>query len=107
MGIDIAKIKYESMSGLHYSLENTTIALDEAYTQMSAVKDLIIKVAEAESKAQSLDIAIKKTQKRANALEHILIPRYEASIKFIQSALEERERDGLARLKSIKGGLNE
>ena len=45
---------------------------------------------------------IKKTQKRANALKNITIPRYEALTKDIQNALEEKEREEFTRLKVIK-----
>ena len=43
-----------------------------------------------------------KTQKRANALKNITIPRYEALTKDIQNALEEKEREEFTRLKVIK-----
>ena len=45
---------------------------------------------------------IKKTQKRANALKNIVIPRFTESIKFITEALEEKEREEFARMKVIK-----
>ena len=45
---------------------------------------------------------IKKTQKRANALENITIPLYDKLSKDIQNALEEKEREEFTRLKVIK-----
>ena len=45
---------------------------------------------------------IKKTQKRANALKNITIPSYEALVKTIENALEEKEREEFTRLKVIK-----
>ena len=45
---------------------------------------------------------IKKTQKRANALENITIPLYDKLSKDIQNALEEKEREEHTRLKIIK-----
>ena len=45
---------------------------------------------------------IKKTQKRANALKNIMIPRYEEETKNIQNALDEKEREEFSRLKVIK-----
>ena len=47
-------------------------------------------------------IKIKKTQKRANALKNITIPRYTVLTKDIQNALEEKEREEFTRLKVIK-----
>lgn len=46
--------------------------------------------------------AIRKTQKRANALQNIVIPGYDSAIRFISEALEEKEREEFSRLKVIK-----
>ena len=46
--------------------------------------------------------ALEKTQRMINALEFIIIPQYLDSIKFIQSTLEEREREEFVRLKQVK-----
>ena len=49
-----------------------------------------------------LSSAIKKAQKRANALRNIVIPGFEHDIKFISDALEEKEREEFSRQKVIK-----
>ena len=46
--------------------------------------------------------SIKKTQKRANALKNIMIPRFEETVKFISDAIDEKEREDFSRLKVIK-----
>ena len=46
--------------------------------------------------------AIKKTQRRANALKNIIIPRFESTVKFISDSLEEKEREEFSRMKVIK-----
>ncbi len=46
--------------------------------------------------------AIKKTQRRANALKNINIPRFTATVKYITDALEEKEREEFTRLKVIR-----
>ena len=45
---------------------------------------------------------LKRTQKRANALRNISIPRFESTIKVITEALEEKEREEFTRQKVIK-----
>ena len=55
-----------------------------------------------ENSVYRLAIAIKKTQRRANALKNIVIPRLETTIKFISESLEEKEREEFSRLKVIK-----
>lgn len=55
-----------------------------------------------ENSVYRLADAIKKTQKRANALKNIMIPRFEATVKGITDALEEKDREEFSRLKVIK-----
>lgn len=104
MGVAIPKISYNNATkdSPPFGFENTTPALDEAYIKFNAAKDLTIQLAEVESAIYRLAISIKKTQKRANALKNITIPRYKALAKSIQQTLEERDRDAFARLKIIK-----
>ena len=66
------------------------------------VKELSIQLSGIENAAIRLAANIKKTQKRANALKNITIPKYEALTKDIQNALEEKEREEFTRLKVIK-----
>jgi V/A-type H+-transporting ATPase subunit D len=49
---------------------------------------------------------LRKTQRRVNALQHIFIPAYEATVAFIISSLEEREREETFRLKWLKNKLS-
>lgn len=49
-----------------------------------------------------LATAVNKTQKRANALKNIIIPRLTSTVKFITDSLEEKEREDFSRLKVIK-----
>ena len=53
----------------------------------------------------SISYNIKKTQKRANALQNITIPNYEVLVKTIENALEEKEREEFTRLKVIKSRI--
>ena len=59
-------------------------------------------LATVETSAYRLAESIKKTQKRANALKNITIPSYQALVKDITNALEEKDREEFTRLKVIK-----
>ena len=85
-----------------YAFSGTSLSLDEARAKFVKVKELTIKLSMVENSAYRLASNIKKTQKRANALQNITIPRYEMLTKSIQSALEEKEREEFTRLKVIK-----
>ena len=77
-------------------------ALDEASVKFNEVKVMTVKLTEIENAVYRLAMNIKKTQKRANALENITIPLYDKLSKDIQNALEEKEREEHTRLKIIK-----
>ena len=78
------------------------MSLDEACQQFEKVKELTIRLAEVENSAYRLAYNIQKTQKRANALSNITIPKYENRAREIQEYLEEKEREEFTRLKVIK-----
>jgi len=85
-----------------YGLGNTTVALDEAAARFRAVLERIPELAETLTTVWRLARELQKTHRRVNALEHVFVPQYEGTVKFIESALEEREREDLFRMKRIK-----
>ena len=105
MGVEIPICDYDnSTSGVPmFGFGQTSSAIDDAFDRFNRVKDLIVRLATVENAAYRLACAIKKTQKRANALKNVMIPRYENLVKQIQETLDEREREEFARLKVIKG----
>jgi len=104
MGVEIPMVSYtnSTMDTPNFGFGNTTVALDEAYKRFNEAKDLLVTLAGVENAAHRLAVNIRKTQKRANALQHVTIPKYEARVKHIQETLEERDRDEFTRLKVIK-----
>ena len=85
-----------------YAFYSTNSVLDEARAAFEEVKSLTVRLSMIENAAYRLAVNIKKTQKRANALKNITIPRYEQLTKDISNALEEKEREEFTRLKVIK-----
>ena len=104
MGTEIPKVRYEKedKTQLTYSLGNTHESIDVARDAFRKVKELSLELSEVENSAYRLATNIKKTQKRANALKNITIPRYEKLVVNITNALEEKEREEFTRLKVIK-----
>ena len=49
-----------------------------------------------------MSVEIEKTRRRVNALEHVLIPRYTETIRFISMKLEESDRSSRTRLMKVK-----
>ena len=103
MGVELPTVQLEdSKLDLRYGWSDTNSQLDEAYLGFDEVKKLTARLAEVESSVYKLANAIKKTQKRANALSNIIIPQFQETIKYITEALEEKEREDFSRLKVIK-----
>ena len=104
MGAEIPLVK--EVRNPVYSFYGTTESLDEAKACFEKVKDLTIRLSMIENAAYRLAYNIKKTQKRANALQNITIPNYEVLVKNIENALEEKEREEFTRLKVIKSRVS-
>lgn len=103
MGVEIPQIKYEQHQiEPSYSFYHTNIALDIALQKFQEVKYLIYDLAEIEDSIFKLAAEIKRTQKRANALKNIQIPKFEAMVKKITEELEEKDREDFFRLKMLK-----
>lgn len=107
MGVEIPKVKYiESKVETQYGFFRSNPPLDIAVVKFREIKYLIYQLAEIENSVYKLALEIKKTQKRANGLEKILIPKYKEQIKSISETLEEKEREDFYRLKKVKNITN-
>lgn len=62
----------------------------------------LLRLAESEKTAQLLAQEIEKTRRRVNALENVMIPNYEETIKYISMKLEENDRASTTRLMKVK-----
>ncbi|WP_430884042.1 V-type ATP synthase subunit D [Fusibacter sp. JL216-2] len=103
MGVEIPEVRYKKDPfQVSYGFYRTNAALDTAVRKFRRVRFLTYELAEVETKVYKLAMEIKKTQKRANALEKIQIPKYKALVKNIEETLEEKEREDFFRLKRVK-----
>ncbi|MFZ2538964.1 MAG: V-type ATP synthase subunit D, partial [Oscillospiraceae bacterium] len=103
MGVDIPEVTLTSTTNENqYGFFESNSQFDIAYLNFNKAKDLTVILAEVENSVYRLADAIKKTQRRANALKNINIPRFDAIVKFISDALEEKEREEFSRLKVIR-----
>jgi len=102
MGVEMPFIsEVESKQQWHGFIESS-VELDNAIVQFRAVLPALLKLSAKQLAFQRLGEEIKKTKRRVNSLEYIIIPRLEGARDLIEFKLEELERENFTRLKMIK-----
>lgn len=96
------KVRYSAGNSQSYGFAFTTSALDVATAAVSEVTPELIRLAQLEKTALLLCDEIERTRRRVNALEYIMIPQYEVTIKSISMKLDENERGNISRLMKVK-----
>lgn len=90
-----------------YGFAFTSSELDDAVLSLSELLPKMIKLAEIEKSCQLMAVEIERTRRRVNALEYVMIPQYEETIKYIQMRLDENERSSTTRLMKVKAQMAE
>ncbi len=85
-----------------YGFAQTPGELDDAIMAIARVLPQLIQLAQSEKNVQLLAGEIEKTRRRVNALEYVMIPQLEETIKYITMKLDENERDSQTRVLKVK-----
>lgn len=85
-----------------YGFANTSGELDNAIFYLQRVLNRMIELAQIEKTCQLMADEIEKTRRRVNALEHVMIPQLEETVKYITMKLDENERGNRVRLMKVK-----
>ena len=103
MGVEIPEVDpLEPKTTPAYSFLETSSSMDEAYLAFCRVRSMLSQLAEVENAVYRLAVQVRRTNRRVNALEKVVIPATMASIAEISSALEESEREDFVRMKTAK-----
>ena len=103
MSVNVPQFKFkEEGDFLCYSLKSTPSDLDEALKKFNEALPEMIKLAQVEHSAKLLAEEIEKTRRRVNALEYVLIPNNQETIKYITAKLNEQERGTIITLMKVK-----
>ncbi|GAA6001554.1 H(+)-transporting V1 sector ATPase subunit D [Rhodotorula paludigena] len=76
--------------------------ITRARETFSKAVETLVELASLQTAFVILDEVIKMTNRRVNALEHVVIPRLENTISYINSELDEMDREEFFRLKKIQ-----
>ncbi len=102
MGVEYPAISATSLPLEPMGLLGTDISFDETRRRMTDAALLLTRLGEAELALSRLMREQRKAQKRVNALKYNIIPRYRATIRHIESRLEEEERNALFQIKLLR-----
>jgi len=105
MGVKIPKMNTDELKKdikPTYGFFETCSKFDDAQKQFNAIISKLINLADLEGGIKSLAVEIEKTKRRVNVLENNLIPKLNATRKYIEMQLEEMEREDFFRRKRIK-----
>ncbi len=88
-----------------YSFVGGSSRLDDAAGDFERSLSAIMDLASAEERARRVAIELEKTKRRVSALDNVIVPRLQGTIRMIEDKLEELERENFSRLKRIKAIL--
>lgn len=104
MGVVVPAVEFCSAAEVKpdYGFANTSSELDKAFKQFYSLLALLADLAKAEGTTFQIASDVKRTQRRVNALNYVLIPMYRNIVKQIALVLEEKDREEFVRTKRIK-----
>ena len=105
MGVDVPSIELieeKRTDGLPYAFSEITSEADYSVGRITALLPKLLRLAETEKALRLLADEIERNKRRVNALEYIMIPQLEETIKYIRNKLDENERAAIVRLMKVK-----
>lgn len=108
MSVSVPSIEIEEGDATElypYSFATVSSELDSSIAKLSEVLVKLVRLAEVEKTCNMLADEIEKNRRRVNALEYVMIPDHEETIKYITMKLDENERANTIRLMKVKSML--
>lgn len=103
----ISVVEHEGQDKYPYSFDTVTSELDASIGTLSTLLVELVKLAEVEKTCNMLADEIEKNRRRVNALEYVMIPQIEETIKYINMKLDENERASTIRLMKVKSMIEQ
>ena len=104
MGVEVPQIELiqEGTGGLPYAVMEMTSEADYSVKMVTDLLPDLVKLAETEKRVRMLASEIERNKRRVNALEYVMIPQLEETIKYIKDKLSENERAAIVRMMKVK-----
>ncbi len=105
MGVEVPDIKLlneKRSDGLPYAYSEITSEADYSVERASRLLPKMLELAATEKSVRLLAEEIERNKRRVNALEYVMIPQLEETIKYIKSKLDENERAAVIRMMKVK-----
>lgn len=105
MGVDVPKVsivREKRADGLPYAYSEITGEADYSVQKASDMLPKMVELAQREKAVRMLAEEIERNKRRVNALEYVMIPQLEETIKYIKDKLDENERAAVVRLMKVK-----
>ena len=103
----ISVVEDEGQDKYPYSFDTVTSELVASIGTLSTLLVKLVKLAEVEKTCNMLADEIEKNRRRVNALEYVMIPQIEETIKYINMKLDENERASTIRLMKVKSMIEQ
>lgn len=94
-----------NVESIRFQGKGLSAALDEVLLDFDAIFSELLKLAEIQYSLYEIAKMVEMTKRRVNALEYILIPELDHTIRLISNKLDEDERSNVVRLMKIKSIL--
>ena len=102
LGVEFPAISAERLPMQPVGLLGTDVSFDETRQHLTEAALQLARLGESEMALGRLMAEQRKAQKRVNALKYNIIPRYRNTIRYIESVLEEEERNVLFQIKLLR-----
>ncbi|MDI6617721.1 MAG: V-type ATP synthase subunit D [Clostridiales bacterium] len=112
MSVNVPAMKFSVESDEHapiypYGFAQTSGELDGAIKKLYDILPHLWELAEVEKTCELMALEIEKTRRRVNALEYVMIPQLQETVKYITMKLDENERNNITRLMKIKSMMQD
>jgi V/A-type H+-transporting ATPase subunit D len=103
MGVEVPELSCQPAEfGVEFSLSEGQSRADEVMKRFQEALPLVAELARVENAVFRLAREVRRTQRRVNALEKLYIPEYKETLRFIEDALAERQREEFIVLRKVK-----